>query len=536
MITAFITSLVTTALALGSFLGFYEPKPPIPQGYSSIEEYIKVSAEEIIQAQLETKQFGAASNLAALATYNLSGAGVSSSATSFILTSFTLPQNDYAIQDADLGATFYVTFEPGNPDRQEISSCTTVGTNTGSTVTISGCTRGLSPITPFTASTTLQFSHGGGTKLVFSDPPQVFELFADRGAPDVISGEWTFEVAPHLTGSATSSNQAIDKAYADALAIAGAATSTETLGGIGELATAAEAGMGGCLSECRTDTTEQPLFLTASIASSSPTSGTQQIVVASTTGYIDPNYLATSTIDAPINFGQELTMGASTTANATSTFAGAFELVDSSGATSTCALQLGNHTASSTVWSFDGSGRCYNSRDSYLLLASTTDSVTSGSASSTLIAIPIEAGLVGDFAAVHLKSHLEWADGTIDGTENFVISLTFGGDNADNAGIFVASTSPSLFTSFSDLTNGSWEGDLDCVVIFSGSATQEGSCGIDFTAPDTLTTVRHFSLGFVDGATTFNTTSNTYYLQLEAQLSDSGMSITARNAFAQLIR
>src|SRR3990167_8375215 len=76
---------------------------------------------------------------AGLSTYNLSGAGISSSATSLSLSTLTLPQNDYPIQDADLSDIFHMTLEPGSTDRQEFISCTTVGTNTGGSVTISGC-------------------------------------------------------------------------------------------------------------------------------------------------------------------------------------------------------------------------------------------------------------------------------------------------------------------------------------------------------------------------------------------------------------
>lgn len=110
-------------------------------------------------------------------TYNLAGSGVSSSATSFTLTSLTIKQTGQPIQDSDLGDTFYLTIEPGSNTKQEIVGCTTVGSNTGSTVTISGCTRGLSPITPYTASTTLQFTHAGGSQVIFSDPPQLFNLY-----------------------------------------------------------------------------------------------------------------------------------------------------------------------------------------------------------------------------------------------------------------------------------------------------------------------------------------------------------------------
>lgn len=127
----------------------------------------------------------------ASATYTLSGAGVSSTATSFTLSSFTLPQTGYEIVDSDLSDTFYVTFEPGK-SRQEIASCTTVSQNSSNTTaTISGCTRGLYPITPFTTSASYKLAHGGGTQVVFSDPPQFLNQYAAKENNEAITGDWT---------------------------------------------------------------------------------------------------------------------------------------------------------------------------------------------------------------------------------------------------------------------------------------------------------------------------------------------------------
>lgn len=125
------------------------------------------------------------------ATYNLAGSGVSSSATSMTLQNFTIKQTGQKIQDSDLSDTFYLTIEPGNPTKQEIVSCTTVVQNAAGTATLSGCLRGLSPITPYTASTTLQFVHAGGSQVIFSDPPQLFNQYAAKANDELIPGRWT---------------------------------------------------------------------------------------------------------------------------------------------------------------------------------------------------------------------------------------------------------------------------------------------------------------------------------------------------------
>ncbi len=152
------------------------------------------------------------------ATYNLAGSGISSSVTSITLQSLTIPQTGQEIVDADLSDTFYLTLEPGNRTKQEIVSCTTVTQNSGSTATLSGCSRGLAPISPYTASTTLQFAHAGGATVIFSDPPQLFNLYSAKTNDETIVGKWTYNVFPEYkngTTVATTAPQFITKYQLD---------------------------------------------------------------------------------------------------------------------------------------------------------------------------------------------------------------------------------------------------------------------------------------------------------------------------------
>lgn len=125
-------------------------------------------------------------------TYYLSGTGISSSATTFSVTSLTITQNGKKIQDTDLSDIFYITLEPGSRARQEVISCTTVVQNADNTATFSGCTRGLSPVTPYTASTSLQFAHAGGSIAIFSNPPQLYNQVAIKDNDETITGSWLF--------------------------------------------------------------------------------------------------------------------------------------------------------------------------------------------------------------------------------------------------------------------------------------------------------------------------------------------------------
>ena len=185
-------------------------------------------------------------------TYNLSGSGITSSATSIILTSFTLKQTGYEILDSDMSSTFYLTIEPGSNTKQEIVSCTTV-TQSGSdsTATLSGCVRGLLPISPYTASSTYAFTHSGGSQVVFSNPPQFYNQFLAADNNGTITGTYIFNGAVTFSSSslakydghpctgASASTTICDKDYSDNLIAQGAATSSNTVAGITKLSVAA---------------------------------------------------------------------------------------------------------------------------------------------------------------------------------------------------------------------------------------------------------------------------------------------------------
>lgn len=228
-------------------------------------------------------------------TYTLAGNGVTGSATSLTLQSLTIPQTGQKILDADMSTTFFLTLEPSNRTKQEFVACTTVTQNSGGTATLSGCTRGLSPIPPYTASTTLQFVHAGGSQIIFSNPPQFYNQYTARDNAELIPSAWTasttnpwkydgtlafgsttnqFPTAESIfknfvrssadtTISATTTAGAnhgfvqalpctnasdlCNKTYVDAVSVAGAANADQTTKGISEEATVAEINAGTAL-------------------------------------------------------------------------------------------------------------------------------------------------------------------------------------------------------------------------------------------------------------------------------------------------
>ncbi|MES2060211.1 MAG: hypothetical protein V4438_04240 [Patescibacteria group bacterium] len=85
----------------------------------------------------------------------------------------------------------YGTLDPQNPTRSEFISFTGVTQNTDGTAILTGVTRGLSDIFPYTASTTLRLSHSGQSIFILSDSPQHFSEYAVKQNAQLISGQWT---------------------------------------------------------------------------------------------------------------------------------------------------------------------------------------------------------------------------------------------------------------------------------------------------------------------------------------------------------
>lgn len=203
-------------------------------------------------------------------TYRLK-AGISATASSMTLSSFYISptgQEVQKLQMSDFGDKGYATLEPGSSNRQEFISFTGVTQNADGTATLTGLARGIEPISPYTASTTLRFAHAGGTTLILSNDPAFQAEVARRRNDESILGLWTFSstTIPILDAAvtATTSEQFATKRYVDNVAVQGSATSSEAVGGIVELATALE----------QASTTDlgvnQPTVLQSKYATSSP--------------------------------------------------------------------------------------------------------------------------------------------------------------------------------------------------------------------------------------------------------------------------
>lgn len=193
---------------------------------------------------------------------------ITSTATSFTLTSATdkdgnsLASSTYA----------FIIDEGTASEEMVIADCTgTACTNV---------TRGISSLTGTTTVTALKKSHRRGASVKITDGP--WALIMNR----LIQGKDTFDNILSYTTSPTftADGQIITKKYADNLANQGAATSTETKGGIVRLGTLAEQAI-----SYNGGSTEPTVLQTKNSTSTCQVVGTYNIVASSTTGKLDKN-------------------------------------------------------------------------------------------------------------------------------------------------------------------------------------------------------------------------------------------------------
>lgn len=286
----------TASASLWSF--FQEQGQPLPSVEERADKYSEVSDAkykgtyeqnlifEDYLREMDEEMLGSTLPVAGM-TYTLAGSGITASATSITVSSLTIPQTGYKLLDANFSDTFYITLEPGSTKRQEIASCTTVTQNANGSATLSGCSRGLLPYTPFTASTTYDFPHAGGTQLIFSDPPQLFNEYPAKSNDETITGTWDFSdnlpTAP--TSTPTSVDQLVTLFQMNQATSTGGTDATETTKGIGEFATQAEMALG-----TATGSTGANLFLFSKYASSTGGKATTTIPITNTSGKLNANF------------------------------------------------------------------------------------------------------------------------------------------------------------------------------------------------------------------------------------------------------
>lgn len=271
-----IIGIATAVYSIPVLLGFQggvatktDVSNSLEQTRIEIQQEIKNQQAIISQALSDQERTFGAVNPVGGKLYYLYGGGISSSQTSVTLTAFKTPVSNYNLGMSDFGTIGYATIEPGNATKQEFISFTGVTQNVDGTATLTGVSRGLSPITPYTASTTIQKAHSGGSIVVLSNPPAFYSNFTNKNNDETITGQWTFDNFP-----ITSTN----------------ATSSETISGISELATLAEV-----LANTQTGSTGGRLIISTAVATTTYNSATAAgaVIAADASGKIDNNFIGT---------------------------------------------------------------------------------------------------------------------------------------------------------------------------------------------------------------------------------------------------
>jgi len=155
-------------------------------------------------------------------TYTL-GASISSTATTITLSSFALPVSGTLITMAVLNTDIaYGTIGP-KTSSAEFISFTGVTQNADGTATLTGVTRGLNKVSPFTANASYRLPHSGQTLFILSDAPQVFSEYAALRSANTFGPVQEFTLLPTSSGgNAINGNELVT--YAQALAMASGTT------------------------------------------------------------------------------------------------------------------------------------------------------------------------------------------------------------------------------------------------------------------------------------------------------------------------
>lgn len=168
---------------------------------------------------------------------------ISATATSLTLQSFTTPDGT-TITDTDIGSKSYATLSP-NTNSEESISFTTIVQNSDGTAVISGITRGLKFVDPYTTDTSLGKTHGSGSLFVLSNTSAYYQDFANKERDETIAGTFTYAAIPGVSSDSVtpiSSTDIATKKYVDDNVVGGTVSHDQQIvaGQAGETVAAGE--------------------------------------------------------------------------------------------------------------------------------------------------------------------------------------------------------------------------------------------------------------------------------------------------------
>ena len=254
----------------------------------------------------------------------LSGAGITSSANTINLTSLMLNDGITPIYMSNFGDVGFATIEPGVPKKEENVSFTGITQNANGTAVLTGVLRGLLPVYPYSASSSLAIAHSGGVMLIISNSGAFYNQFAIANNTTTVQANWTFNSSsiPRFTSDTTNAQIAangqnlVNYNTLASTSFVGAVNADLTHAGLVQLGTTAQIASGTSLGS-----TGASLFASGGLYGSSSTARIQ-IPVTDSNGKLDKNFINTS---ANYTFTGSNTL-ASTTFTATTTFLGMVDL------------------------------------------------------------------------------------------------------------------------------------------------------------------------------------------------------------------
>lgn len=227
----------------------------------------------------EDVKVGSINYLTGGGTYRLQSS-IGTTDTTIRLSSFKEPVSQTSYTMAYMNTSLvYGTLDPQNSTRSEFISFTGITQNADGTATLTGVTRGLSRSYPYTTSSTFKQTHSGQSIFILSNTPQVYN--------DIYT-------------------------YINNASYNGAVAASPSILGLVQTATGAQAAANQQPTTVGATTTYYAL--TSDIASSTRSANTRQVVVASSTGYIDDSFISTSTLSSQFTPTGSITAYASTTA------------------------------------------------------------------------------------------------------------------------------------------------------------------------------------------------------------------------------
>jgi hypothetical protein len=159
--------------------------------------------------------------------FQISGSGISSSATSLNLVSFKITKPDASTRDitmADFGDLGLMVLEPGVARKEETISFTGVTQNGDGSATLTGVTRGITPFSPYGADASYASAHSGFVTAILSNPAKMYSNFIGPTDDVTVTGLWNFPYP-------TTSTHAATKQYVDDVLAGAIGTATDTTAG-----------------------------------------------------------------------------------------------------------------------------------------------------------------------------------------------------------------------------------------------------------------------------------------------------------------